>query len=189
MSSLRRRVRNTQRAPSHRSTQGTVFNLIRPSAERVASASDEAFTLIELLVVIVVLGILAAVVVLSLANVNHSARQVSCVTDATTIETAVRNYNVQSTSSNISVEVVGALPGQIVLGDPTTYANATQAQLLISANYIHSWPSGTTGQGYAISLSTVIAGHAAIYVPPGSVANGVDFDSENTTSGCNDPSL
>ncbi len=181
---------NELRAPVLTSSRKkNLLNFVQRTCERSQSEKDEAFTLIELLIVIVVLGILAAVVVLSLGNVNHTARQLACYNDATVIETAVRAYNVQSSSSQIGVEVLGGGPGQIVLGNPTTYANATQAHLLVSANLLRSWPAGSASSGYAISMSTTTAGDVAIYIPPTSTSTGVDFESESATTGCYDPSL
>ncbi len=189
MSALRNDVRTSSQQESIVVDGNQLANFARQRTQCVRSTGDDAFTLIELLIVIVVLGILAAVVVLSLGSVNHTARQLACNNDAITIETAVRAYNAQTTTSKIGVEVLGAGPGQIVLGDPTSYGAATQAQLLVSNNYMRSWPAGLSSSGYAMSMSTTTAGDVAIYIPPTTTSTGVDFESENTTTGCYDPSL
>ncbi len=153
--------------------------------ERKAQKDDEGFTLIELLIVIVVLGILAAVVVFALANVNHNAKSSACTADAKTIETAVGTYNAQFTPS-ITTEVSGTAAGNVNPGTPASYSTATQAALLLNNGLVKSWPGSSNG--YAISLSTTKAGDVSVYVPATS-ASPVDFESETSSTGCNTASL
>ncbi len=220
---------------------------------RQIGQDDEGFTLIELLIVIVVLGILAAVVVFALANVNHNAKQSACTADAKTIESAVGAYNAQNTPA-IAVENGGAdivqasftsgvtagmsvvdtsggpattvisvidgthfsVPsgaastwsngdllnfnsgatfhfsisvapgGGFTAGTPSTYSSGTQAQLLLNAGLVKSWPG--FANGYAISLSATKAGDVSIYVPATSTSP-VDYETESSSTGCNNASL
>ncbi len=231
-----------------------MINYLKKLQDRMANKGDEGFTLIELLIVIVVLGILAAVVVLALGNVNHSARQSACLTDAKSVETAAQVYNasispsIGTESTAVGPDVIttastaGIVVGQtvhdnthpgtdttvaalidithfsvpqgasavftvgdtllvgavthvasaitqvgIVAGSPSTYANGPQAAKILNG-YLRSWPVGTATTGYAISLSTAIAGDVMVYVPVTSVT-GVDYESETSTTGCNTASL
>jgi prepilin-type N-terminal cleavage/methylation domain-containing protein len=57
--------------------------------------SDEGFSLIELLIVIVVLGILATVVVLSVRGITDRGQDSACEEDARIMATAVEAYFAQ----------------------------------------------------------------------------------------------
>jgi prepilin-type N-terminal cleavage/methylation domain-containing protein len=151
----------------------------------IKGRGDEGFTLIELLIVIVVLGILAAVVVLALGSVTGDARKSACNSDAKTIITAVQAYNAAAAPTDITVEKTSG-PGSITQGSPLTYdAAGTQASLLLgySPPYLNAWPTGGDGT-YALSLSTTRAGDVMIYVPSTSTT-GINYDTETSTTGCN----
>jgi hypothetical protein len=53
---------------------------------------------------------------------------------------------------------------------------------------LRSWPAGTATTGYAISMSTSVAGNVTVYVPITSTT-GVDFETESATNGCNTATL
>ena len=54
------------------------------------------FTLIELLVVVVVLGILAAIVILAVSGTTQNAQVAACKSEAATVHTAVEAYYAQN---------------------------------------------------------------------------------------------
>lgn len=56
--------------------------------------AQKGFTLIELLVVILILGVLAAVVVIAVANLTDNAKDNSCKTEVRQIRTAIQAYRV-----------------------------------------------------------------------------------------------
>jgi prepilin-type N-terminal cleavage/methylation domain-containing protein len=58
--------------------------------------AQKGFTLIELLVVIMILGILAGVVVIAVANLRDNAEENACETEAKQIKTAVSAWRVQT---------------------------------------------------------------------------------------------
>ena len=95
----------------------------RRSGER---ADGAGFTLLEVLVVIVVLGILAAVVVLNIGTVKGSAINLACETDLQTINQANTTYQVTAGS----------------------YATSKD-QLL--GSYLQSWPKNAN---YSVVLGT-----------------------------------
>lgn len=51
--------------------------------------NDDGFTLIELLMVIIILGILATIVVFSVRGITNKAEKNACLTERSTVETAV----------------------------------------------------------------------------------------------------
>jgi prepilin-type N-terminal cleavage/methylation domain-containing protein len=53
---------------------------------------DEGFTLVELLVVIAILGILAGIVVFSVAGITNNGQAAACATEKSTIITAEEAY-------------------------------------------------------------------------------------------------
>lgn len=68
--------------------------MILKIAERVASArrklarEEEGFTLVELLIVIVILGILAAIVVIAVRGISNRGQEEACNTDKRALESA-----------------------------------------------------------------------------------------------------
>ena len=91
-------------------------------------------------------------------------------------------------SGAVFAHYVSSVPGGsgITPGSPSTYAGGSQASLLVSSNLLKSWPIATNG--YSMSLSQTVAGNVTIYVPATN-PSGVDFETEASNTGCNDPSL
>ena len=59
---------------------------------REAKKNEKGFTLIELLIVIVILGILAAIVVFSIAGITDRGKASACKSDYKTVEVASEAY-------------------------------------------------------------------------------------------------
>jgi prepilin-type N-terminal cleavage/methylation domain-containing protein len=116
--------------------------------------AEQGFTLIELLIVVVVLGILAAAVIFSLTGVTNQGAAAACSSDASTVQTAVQAYDVQT----------GGFPAvtpALLTAAPTTY--------------LHTFP---TSADYTISIQSGIVMIAA----PRS-ATAVPFGTPNACAG------
>jgi prepilin-type N-terminal cleavage/methylation domain-containing protein len=82
----------------------------RADDHRDAKARQGGFTLIELLVVITILGILAAVVVFSVAGVGDKGQAAACKTDTVTIKTAEEsNFALHGTYAPLATLVSNGL--------------------------------------------------------------------------------
>lgn len=110
----------------------------------------------------------------STQSVESEAERVACVQDANDLASAVSDYELV-TGATIGVET------GITVGEPSTYGTGREAYAVLNSNYLSSWP---TGQGFALSLSTVSAGQVAVYVPATS-RHPVLFEKESSTTGCN----
>jgi type II secretion system protein G len=75
-----------------------------------ARRRDNGFTLIELLIVIVILGVLAAVVVLAVGAFDDRGEEAACKSDVKAVEVAVEAYRAKNGSypSGLSVLVGSA---------------------------------------------------------------------------------
>ena len=104
--------------------------------------ADEGFTLIELLIVIVILGILAAVVVFSVAGVNDQGQKSACQSDVATVTTAGEAYLAQNTSHLPAATMDVLSTGGFLQGDSAKH------------DYTFTAASGSTPASYTITSKT-----------------------------------
>ncbi len=90
---------------------------------RAAADQESGFTLVELLVVIAILGILAGVVVFSVAGVQDNSQVSACKTEASTVRTAEEAYYAKNKSYATGAQLVTA---QLLTASPTL-VNVTPA--------------------------------------------------------------
>lgn len=82
--------------------------MLTTSRSTTRRSGAAGFTLIEILIVIIVLGILAAIVVLGLSGATNQAAVTACNADAKSVATAVSTYEV-SNNGNIPPNIAALL--------------------------------------------------------------------------------
>jgi general secretion pathway protein G len=68
---------------------------------------DEGFTLVELLVVIAILGILAGIVVFSVAGITNNGQAAACSTEKSEVITAEEAYFAKNNAYTATANLVG----------------------------------------------------------------------------------
>ncbi len=134
------------------------------SEKKSNQTNDAGFTLIELLIVVVVLGVLAAVVVISVGNVQAFAWVSDCMTDGANVNIAIQDYVTENGHYPTSVPV-------LLLPNPAN-----------GAPFIGSWPNQTAH--YTFTLSAANDGTFVVSTPANST--GLLWTGAKT---CTDPRL
>jgi general secretion pathway protein G len=133
-----------------------------------ASRCDDGFTLTELLVVIVILGVLAAIVVLAVGGVTDTGRSATCRQDRKTIETAVGAYFAQHGSYPSSLTDLQA--GHAYLSDD---ANITPTAKVANGYRISYDPaSGTVSECQQFTIAGAPQPVVVLGCTPGTVSPG-----------------
>jgi prepilin-type N-terminal cleavage/methylation domain-containing protein len=87
---------------------------------------DEGFTLVELLVVIAILGILAGIVVFSVAGITDTGKLSACATEKSELVTAQEAYFATATAGNGKYAAsAAALQGKFLATTPTYYTTTS----------------------------------------------------------------
>lgn len=128
---------------------------------------QSGFTLIELLVVVTILGVLAAIVTLSLVGITGNAQKQACEQEYKTVQAALDSYMAYfdlssvtaNSTSNMAVSPDGTHPLYNAAGAPTFVRNSPTV-------YTYTWDSS----GRITSPILQTAGGPT--VPPGCTVSG-----------------
>jgi len=85
---------------------------------RAAAAEESGFTLVELLIVIAILGVLAGVVVFSVAGIQDNSQTSACKAEASTVKSAEEAYYVRNKAYGSAAALTTA-PNKLLGSTPT----------------------------------------------------------------------
>ena len=110
---------------------------------RARTSEESGFTLVELLIVIAILGVLAGVVVFSVAGVQDDSQKAACQTEAATVSAAeeayyVKNKNYATGAELKTAKLVNKAPTLVTI---TTPSPAVSYSLTYAGNCVGVTPA------------------------------------------------
>lgn len=105
---------------------------------RAARAEESGFTLVELLIVISILGILAGVVVFSVAGIQDNSQTAACQAEASTVRAAQEAYYVKNKAYTNDAGLVTA---KLLNAEPALVNTTAPA----GGGYTVTWQSASCG--------------------------------------------
>ena len=109
---------------------------------RAAADEESGFTLVELLIVIAILGILAGVVVFSIAGITDDGTTAACKTEASVLRTAQEAYYAKSSPKSYAADAAALKTAKLLSTDPT-YSTTTGTGTAYSVAWVAG--KGCTG--------------------------------------------
>ena len=114
---------------------------------------EQGFTLVELMVVIVILGLLAAIVVINVVPFGDKARVVKAKSDIATIESALNAYQLSMSSFPTTSDGLNALiTPPAGLSDPSQYQKGGYIKKLEKDPWGHPYLYASPGQHGAFDV-------------------------------------
>ena len=110
---------------------------------RAARAEESGFTLVELLIVIAILGILAGVVVFSVAGIQDNSQTSACKAEASTVKSAEEAYYVRNRAYGTATNLTTA-PNKL-LGSAPTLVTITLTGTPVGSDYTLAYVAPCTG--------------------------------------------
>ena len=107
---------------------------------RARTSEESGFTLVELLIVIAILGVLAGVVVFSVAGVQDDSQTAACKTEASTVRAASEAYYVKNKEYGTAANLTTA-PNKLLGSTPTLVAITVPSG---GASYSLAWSGSCT---------------------------------------------
>lgn len=108
---------------------------------------DEGFTLVELLVVIAILGVLAGIVVFSVAGLNDNSQASACKTEKSTLATAEEAYYASQTPTHKYTDSASLVTAKFLQSAPTWYQVKTTDVVATPPSYTISATAAGTAAG------------------------------------------
>lgn len=126
----------------------------RPDAAIAGKRVDQGFTLLELVATIVILGVLAATVLLGMGRIMNQGDEAACNSDARSVLVAVQAFHNNPNNTAASQEF------------PTSASQLTgPSSERFGGPFLHTWPVSSR---YTITLDPASNGHVDV--------NGSDYD-------------
>ena len=124
-----------------------ISDRLRRLRKQLARNNQRGFTLIELLVVVSILGILAAVVTMSLYGITSRAQARAAAAEKSTVQTA---YDTMLADQEVPAGSECPASGQAASSNMTSFpasaqpgADAAHAPVALAPNYLHTTTHGT----------------------------------------------
>jgi len=105
---------------------------------QTARENESGFTLIELLIVIVILGVLAGIVVFSVAGISDRGNLAACKSDLNTVRVASEAYYAKNSGYATAIDDTGST-----------------STTLVGAKFLRSAPVAASGLTYTASTGAV----------------------------------
>jgi prepilin-type N-terminal cleavage/methylation domain-containing protein len=123
---------------------------------------QSGFTLIELLVVVTILGVLAAIVTLSLVGITTNAEKQACLQEYKTVQAGLDAYMAYNDTSSVAAATTNDMAAPVLLynaaGAPTFVRNSPTV-------YTYTWNANgritgisQSGGGPAVPTGCVVSG-------------------------------
>lgn len=103
---------------------------------RARAAEESGFTLVELLIVIAIMGVLAGVVVFSVAGIQDDSRTAACKAEVSAVQTAQEAYYAKNKAYTNDAGLVTA---KLLRKDPTMVNTSG------TTNYTITWADAACG--------------------------------------------